>query len=422
MLKSFLRPLFYLSLLLILLGLIKDFRLTTNYSGAALRNRIVSARYMHEGLDPYFSKWKEGMSDKFLDPLDSPELQVNRGTVPPSLLLLHEPLAMLNYSKIKIIWFVLQITAFAFIIFLFSNLTTNKEEKMLMVIASAFFIIGSDSWHLHVERGQMYIFYALLLTIAYWLTKKKYKFNMETSGFILGLSAWIRPTLILMNIPLLIAGRWKMIGGNLLGLLTGFLISVAAGQRASWESYFKAMNIWGQAQLNGMPLNSSLSNIKYPLTGEGIDLSLWGTDYDIEFFSLQALAKQYAGLHLNSFTLSILFLSLLLLMVIHFRSIKKAGDDSLFIFGFLIIMLSEYFLPAPRASYNYVQWIFLLLLIIKELKPNQKLIVTLFLAGLLLNIGFGWIPNNKTIGEIALWVGGVLLLRSMVYKKKEPAL
>jgi hypothetical protein len=411
MIKSYFRPVFYLSLLLLLLGMVKDLRLTLNFSGAALRNRIVSARYMHEGKDPYFSKWKEGMSDRFLDPIDSPELQVNRCTVPPSLLLLHEPLGMLPYPYIKIIWFLLEMAALGFIVLLFCQLAESKEERQVIVIVSSLFIVGSDSWHLHVERGQMYIFYAFLLALAYWFSQKKFRFNMEGSGFILGLSAWIRPTFILMDIPFLIAGKWKMIKGNLLGLFTGFLISVIAGQKSAWQSYFKAMSIWGHAQMEGMPLDLSFSNIKYPAAGEGTDLSLWGMDYDMEFFSVQALAKQYLGLNLSSFVLMLIFLSLLLLLAIYFRSIRTAGDRSLFIFGFLILMLSEYFLPAPRASYNYVQWVFLLLLILKELRPDQKLIIIMLAAGILLNMSFNWIPNNKTIGEMALWVGGFLVLR-----------
>jgi hypothetical protein len=416
------RPLFYLSLLLIILAMVKDFKLTINYSGAALRNRIVSARYMHAGQDPYFSKWHEGQSDKFLDPIDSPELEVNRCTVPPSLLLIHEPLALLDYSSIKIIWFLLQVAALGLIIILFLKLASGREERELVIIAATFIIV-SDSWHLHVERGQMYIFYALLLTIAYWLSQKKFKLSSEASGFVLGISTWLRPTLILMNIPLLIAGKWRMIAGHMAGLLSGLIISLLAGQQAAWESYFKAMKLWSHAQLEGMPLNLSLSHIKYPAVGEGIDLSKWGMDYDMEFFSVQALAKQYAGLNLNSLTLSVIFISLLLLLVIYFKSIKKAGDyKSLFISGFLIVMLSEYFLPAPRASYNYVQWIFLILLVVKEIKSDQKLILILLLSGLLLNVGFGWIPENRTIGEMALWIGSFLLLHSMIYKKKPLAL
>jgi hypothetical protein len=270
-----------------------------------------------------------------------------------------------------------------------------------------------------MERGQMYIFYALLFTIAYWLTQKKFKLSNEASGFVLGIAAWIRPTLFLMNVPLLMAGRWKMIAGNVAGLLTGLCISFLAGQKATWQSYFKAMSIWGKAQTEGMPMDLSLSNIQYPYLGEGIDLSLWGKDYDIEFFSIQALVKQYAGINLNSLILSIIFFSLLSLLAIYFRSIKNSGENALFIFGFLIVMLSEYFLPAPRASYNYVQWIFLILLIIKEIKPNQNLVILLLLTGLFLNIGFDWIPENKTLGEMAMWTGTFLLLHYITKVKKE---
>lgn len=41
------------------------------FSGADLRNRVVGARALLQGLDPYFYEWKQDMSDRLLDPRNS---------------------------------------------------------------------------------------------------------------------------------------------------------------------------------------------------------------------------------------------------------------------------------------------------------------------------------------------------------------
>jgi hypothetical protein len=408
--EQIIRPLFIISLILIGLSLVKDFRLANNYTGAALRNRIVGARYMQEGKDPYFSKWVPGMSERFLDPIDSPEYSVNRCTVTPSLLLLHQPLALLNYSYIKMIWLVLELAAFACIIFFFLDLAGSTREKHLIFIIAAFFILLTDAWHFHIDRGQMYIFYAFVISLSYWLSQKSFKMSNELSGFILGFSAWLRPPMVFMMIPFLAGKKFRSIGGFAAGLSLGILISIFAGQITVWESYLSAMSVWSHAQLEGMPMDMSLANIKYPLLGEGVNLMLFGMDYDIEFFSVQALAMQYLGLSLTSSMLLISFLILAFAAVIYFFMKGRNDYQSIFIIGFLLIMLNEYFLPAPRCSYNYVQWIFPLLLIGGKFDFSNLRLVIIFLLAWLMIVAMSWVPNNLIIGEALLWLGVFLFL------------
>jgi hypothetical protein len=405
MTNQIIKPLFIISLILIGLSLLKDFRLANNYTGAALRNRIVGARYMQEGKDPYFSKWVPGMDERFLDPIDSPEYSVNRCTVTPSLLLLHQPLAMLNYSYIKMIWLILELAAFACIIFFFLDLAGSIREKYLIFIIAAFFILLTDAWHFHIDRGQMYIFYAFAISLSYWLSQKNFKMSNELSGFVLGFSAWLRPPMVFMMIPFLAGKKFRSIGGFVAGLSLGILISILAGQIPVWESYFKAMSVWSHAQLEGMPMDMSLGNIKYPLTGEGVNLMLFGMDYDIEFFSVQALAMQYMGISLTSSMLLIAFLILAFAVVTYFFMKGRNDYQSIFIIGFLLIMLNEYFLPAPRCSYNYVQWIFPLLLIVGKFDFNNLRLVIIFLLAWLMIVAMSWVPNNLIVGEALLWLG-----------------
>ena len=56
---------------LILLGLVSfvnSARDAYNYGGVDLRNRIVGARAIWSGIDPYTFDWQPGMSQRLLDP------------------------------------------------------------------------------------------------------------------------------------------------------------------------------------------------------------------------------------------------------------------------------------------------------------------------------------------------------------------
>jgi hypothetical protein len=404
------KPFFIISIILIVLSVVKDIRLTDTYTGAALRNRIVSARYMHNGMDPYFSKWKPGMDERFLDPIDSPEYPVNRCTVTPGILLLHVPLCFLSYFYIKYIWLILELAAFGLILFFFIDLASTQREKQLIIIGASFFILATSSWHFHIDRGQVYIFYAFMISLSYWLSHKILKMNQEMSGFILGFSAWLRPPMIFMLLPFIAAKKYRTLGGFAAGLSIGVIISILAGQIPVWESYFKAMTIWTHAQVEGLPMDLTAANIKYPLNGEGVNLMSYGMDYDIDFFSIQGLAMQYLGIALSPGILQITFLGLALALTIYFFVKDSKDYQSIFLIGFLLIMLNEYFLPAPRCSYNYVQWIFPVLLMSGKFDFNDLGLVIIFLLAWLLLCVLNWVPNNLILGEALLWVGTFLFV------------
>lgn len=75
-------------------------------------------------------------------------------------------------------------------------------------------------------------------------------------------------------------------------------------------------------------------------------------------------------------------------------------------------ILSEYFIPAPRYNYNYVQWIFPLLIIVSEYNVIRSAVFPFLFIGLLLKMdALQWIPGNLTLGEISLIFALFLSLR-----------
>ena len=82
------------------------------YSGVDLRCKVVAARAMLAGLDPYAYEWKPGMSGRLLDPMRR-HPGPSRATYPPTLLLMYAPLAELPYRTQRITWALLEWTALA---------------------------------------------------------------------------------------------------------------------------------------------------------------------------------------------------------------------------------------------------------------------------------------------------------------------
>ena len=122
-----------------IIGFIVDFRNTLIYPGTDLRNRVVGARLMLEGIDPYFFKWQPGLSDKFYDPLSIPTELISKLSVPPTVLVIHSITAGLSYVQQKVIWLLVQWAALIATVLIFVK-TSNSQSKTNLILAVSFFL------------------------------------------------------------------------------------------------------------------------------------------------------------------------------------------------------------------------------------------------------------------------------------------
>ncbi|OWY63499.1 hypothetical protein B7486_52795, partial [cyanobacterium TDX16] len=97
-----------LAVIVAILGFLIDWKNTLDSGAVDLRNRVVAARLLIGGIDPYYFKWHPGIADLFLDPIVDPSWPVSRATIPPTVVVLHAAMAKLPYLTQKIVWFALQ--------------------------------------------------------------------------------------------------------------------------------------------------------------------------------------------------------------------------------------------------------------------------------------------------------------------------
>ncbi len=401
------------SIIIAISGFYADYVNTRLYGGVDLRERIVGARLLRAGYSPYYFKWGNGLSEKLLDPSDRQEHIFSRTIAPPSQLLLLSVICEFGYYHIRFGWLYFQYFCILFIIFAFLKISRSVVKRYLILITGLLFFMGSPSWHYHVERGQFYILYIFLFSSAFFLTQTSIKAKNYLSGFIIGLSIWLRPPIVMILIPLIINKKWEILKGILLSFFSLLVIVMIFTRFSNWTDYYSTLKEWGKVQTKEVAIIQN--NVQYPAIIEGMDnLAKHANNIASENSSIQALAYKLLKVKLSANVLLFLFVgSIALLWILLGKDSYIKPDASIFLIGFLMIMLAEYFIPAPRTSYNYIQWIFPVLLVILKYDIMNNISLPFLFIGLLFNLDtFNWIRFNLTIGEVFLFIGIFILIKS----------
>ncbi len=348
---------------------------TLKYGAIDLRNRVVGARLLLKGEDPYYFKWNNDTPEYYVDARDFfKDLPVSRVTVTPSFLLLHASFAKINYKTQQILWAIFQWMMLIFVIVIFSKIADSEIKSKIIWIIGLLLIAGSFFWRLYIEKGQLYIFYVFLIVLAYWISKKDFKYNLLIAGIMLGFTLSLRPPVILMGIPFLIYRKWKVIVGGIIGIITGISSSFIIADFSVWQNYFSAMKIQELFHLgiikSSIGLHPNFNMI------EGVKNSVLSGDLPMIDSSFQEMFRRYLDVQVQS---NILWISLIILIlsfsIFLFRKRKQEiSIEMIFLIGLTLVFLSEFFLPAARLSYNNVIWLPLLSFIIIIPKDMKRLL------------------------------------------------
>lgn len=407
------------------IGFAADLHNTLTYPGSDFRNRVVGARLMLEGIDPYFFKWQPGLSERFYDPLDNRNELVSKLSVPPTVLTLHAAIAGLSYIQQKIVWLIVQWVAFVGTVWIFLNdgRSANKRKWMLTI---SFFLANSLFWRLHVNSGQTYILYTFLLAVGWFFINHQFKYGHFISGFFTGMTASLRPSFVLFFVPAMLRKKRAFLLGGTLGFLSSVLFSCRVVGAFIWQQYaLTILQMTGLVDLSTyLPVaERTLPNLDaaYPNIIEGFD---WRIRNPLEqyfadtsfYLPLNILrVPNERGILLASFVIILVALSL------YFIKYVSEQDDTryAFLFGVLICLASDFFLPIPRYPYYDVQMLLPLLIIIELAKPeylaSRRINAALILGLLLSVVGFLVVPRALFLSAFLIafyvFVMPIMLLR-----------
>ena len=370
---------------------------TLKYGAVDLRNRVVGTRVLLDGEDPYFFKWNQNTLEYYVDARDFySNFPMSRLSVPPTVLLLHLPFASIPYKTQQILWAFIQWLLLLLSIILLSNTTDSIIKKKIIWIIGLLIIASSFFWRLHIDKGQIYILFVFLISLSYWLFKKKE--NHILSGFVLGLTVSFRPTVILMGIPFLIQRKWRFIFSGLAGIMLSLVSSLFIAPFSIWGNYFKSMEFHEKFHLLLIRPTYGFFNKNVV---DGIKNSIFSANLAIEDSSIQDLLRIFLHLKVKAIVLE-LSLIIVLLVIIAFlwkRIVRIKDSLSLFYIGILFVIISSFFLPAARLSYINIYWLLPLSLIVLKTE-DIKCIIKPELAFVIVGIALNTMFNVFTKGVI----------------------
>lgn len=218
-----------------------------SYGGTDFRARIVGARALLRGLDPYSLTTSRDLNPELQDPHQT-HVGLSRCTYSPALLLTYVPLAVLPYQVGRATSMVLEWAALLVMLALLARALRSGRLRYRFVVATLLLVAASPFWRLHVERGQYYVFVGLLLA---WGVRQLLKKDADprVAGIAFGLAVALRGTAVVLLLPLWIAGHRRAVVFAGMSAVAVTSLSLALFGVESWNDYFRAMNQWERNRL-----------------------------------------------------------------------------------------------------------------------------------------------------------------------------
>ena len=244
----------------------------------------------------------------------------------------------------------------------------------------------------------------MLISIAWLLLNRLSKFNHLASGFFVGITASLRPPFILVFIPFIIYRQYLFLLGGIIGILFGLFLSLTVANIFIWKQYILAMfGMTGFVNLNKylqIGDTAANTNIIYPEVIEGISTTIRNS-IEINNFSNSSIYDRLYALEIPNRPeiLAVGFIIIITFLTLYLIKYNSKGKDVnlMFLFGTLMCLIGEFFIPVGRYSYYDIQLIVPLFIIISQANIKQLIhskAIAILLSGLLLSVGcFNWIPK-----------------------------
>ncbi len=402
----------------------RDINLEKQYT-VDLRNRVVGSRLEKDGKLPYNYNFQPADGLRYFDfqNLNNDTSGISNITASPFFHELLFPICNLKEATISKIWLWLQYFLLACMIFMFSTLTRDRKEKLLVLNLGIIFT-STEAWKSLIKCGQLYLVVAFLICCIITGLLSNKKSGIVLAGICAMAFVLIRPFGIVVFIPFLIQYKKNLLflTVSFSGLIIYSLFVVSDPYEKSlylnYTSRMKMHVLFHQNALTNLPKVPVINNV-YARNLEGIDFE--EVDRQINKHPIKVYSENgnifimYYYITHKKIPLIWLFVStggiILLLSVLFYFHFNKYPPQiiQIILFGFTLYMIVELFSPITRHQYNTVQWFPLVTTGILLLPGWNNRIFLLLVAGLVLNIiNFPWLPMRHTLGEFC-WLTGMIM-------------
>lgn len=344
-----------LSIVAVGMSFMVDLHLTRKHGGVDLRDKVVAARSLAAGRSLYYHPWRPGEPERFADPSLTPGTIMTRYTGSPFQALLMVPMAGFTFTSMHLGWLFMQYALLlGAILLMYLTFGSKSRPDRIAMALFAVILVSSDSWRLHVERGQVYVIFAFLIAAMFisLARKKEFLFGVLAVTMVL-----LKPPALLIFVPLAFRGTRRIwAGGIAMVLVTAGIFAVMPHGMRSWQEYFNAMKEWSSLMGAGGPSVVYPGLFAYPATIEGSNILTIGHSVGFEDGSVFVILKALGILlpKWTAYATVMVFFSLSgSLLWKHFNKLSSSDLLLLGFCGWLIFMLM---LPVPRFNYQFVLW------------------------------------------------------------------
>ena len=388
-----------------------DLHLTRHYAGVDLRDKVVGSRSLLEGRSLYFDPWRPGEAEELADPMLPLGTTLTRYTGTPFQALLMAPLAKMPFGTARLAWLLAQYALLLLALWTTARAYGPRGPQQVAVLAGVLMLfLAARSWHLHVERGQVYVIAAAMIAGLFAAVAARRELAM---GVLVAALVLLKPTYAVIAAPLLLVATprvWLGGGGFLLG--TAGVFALLPGGLRAWAEYRTAMQAWSGFIGRGEPPVTEAVQGAYPATIEGIA----GLDghHPMEFEDGSVTSILYAfGVELPGWAPWALFIAMALAVVlVAGRRLRRLPATDLLLLGFCGWTVLMWLLPVPRFDYQVVHWAapLAVLLLTHRRRPFAWDLLATIAAALLLG-AWPMLPVNVLLAEaimvalvaVALW-------------------
>ncbi len=400
------------------------------YAGIDLRARVIGARALHDGLNPYFYPETPGTPDRLRDPMRF-FAEVTRCTYTPALLTLYLPFCELPYSTQRSGWLAAEWSFLLLSIALYSRLITGQSTRHAFVCFALLCFAGSHFWRVHAERGQYYVFILFLVAVSGHLLSRARRSDSWLAGIPLGIAAAFRPSFGAIALPLFILRRPRASLSTILACVACVGATSIAFGPSLWKDFAESGRIYENS-----PVVLPLSGIQYlPGTGQSkevIDGRVLTTHLDANSGNISVLGTmshfQSRILHflpMSSWPLlaraaaaaTIAFLCALLALL---WRIRLRPDIALGL-SMIVVAALDQFIPM-RASYADILYLAPLALLARPLiRTGAILPISLILAGILAgllvpSLSTSYFQTYAVLAGLLFWLVRITALRPRVLR------
>jgi hypothetical protein len=393
-----------------------------------LRNRVVGARLVKDGREPYFYKWRIKDGIRYYDHCNIGSATCSNITASPFFLHLLFPIADLPEATLSRYWLVFEYLILILNTCICLTVATTFAQKKTVLTCAVLFLL-TNAWKQHVANGQMYLFIPLLASLFYMCARRKMAWVW---GALAGLCAacliLTRINAVFLFLPFLLIlpaydRRWR-IAFCVAPLALGGWTLLNSHERGLWLSYSRNIGDHIKAdQRLPIPTQHNDPDPKYA-HWEGVDVvaaqKITNAETDTirsENGNIKTLYELVVGHRIPIPALMIICVggvgAALLFFCLRNRPFTRISLEQAVLFGYALYMFSDFCSPVSRYQYPTVQWLFPLLLAAAILNGKQRAARWWLLAGLLMNIlHIPYWKMRNTSGEYIFLA--VLLVLSLI--------